>query len=75
MFYNAYAYIAHKKRNALFRQYLVHPERFELTTSCSEDRRSNPLSYGCMRILYHFPLLDFFLVCCEIFVFTLLYLL
>lgn len=26
---------------------LVHPVRFERTTLCSEDRCSNPLSYGC----------------------------
>ena len=26
---------------------MVHPEGFEPTTFCSEDRRSNPLSYGC----------------------------
>lgn len=26
---------------------LVHPVGFEPTTFCSEDRRSNPLSYGC----------------------------
>ena len=28
--------------------YLVHPEGFEPTTLCSEDRCSNPLSYGCV---------------------------
>ena len=26
---------------------MVHPVGFEPTTFCSEDRRSNPLSYGC----------------------------
>ena len=26
---------------------VVHPEGFEPTTPCSEDKCSNPLSYGC----------------------------
>ena len=30
---------------------MVHPEGFEPTTFCSEDRRSNPLSYGCTVIV------------------------
>ena len=29
-------------------QELVHPEGLEPTTLCSEDRCSNPLSYGCI---------------------------
>lgn len=32
---------------------LVHPEGFEPTTFCSEDRRSNPLSYGCTYPYYN----------------------
>ncbi len=32
---------------------LVHPIGFEPTTPGSEDQCSNPLSYGCIRILYH----------------------
>ena len=28
--------------------HMVHPVRFERTTLCSEDRCSNPLSYGCI---------------------------
>lgn len=28
--------------------WLVHPAGFEPATFCSEDRRSNPLSYGCV---------------------------
>ena len=36
--------------------HMVHPEGFEPTTSCSEDKRSNPLSYGCNKdILSYFP--------------------
>lgn len=30
---------------------MVHPVGFEPTTFCSEDRRSNPLSYGCIGTL------------------------
>lgn len=38
---------------------MVHPEGFEPTTPCSEDKCSNPLSYGCVYetsylLLYHF---------------------
>ncbi len=29
---------------------MVHPEGFEPTTLCSEDRCSNPLSYGCLHL-------------------------
>ena len=33
---------------------LVHPEGFEPTTPCSEDKCSNPLSYGCTREIIAF---------------------
>ncbi len=32
---------------------MVHPEGLEPTTFCSEDRRSNPLSYGCTHFYYN----------------------
>jgi hypothetical protein len=32
---------------------LVHPERLELPALCSEDRCSNPLSYGCITRRYY----------------------
>ena len=31
---------------------MVHPEGLEPTTLCSEDRCSNPLSYGCTALYY-----------------------
>ena len=33
---------------------VVHSEGFEPTTPCSEDKCSNPLSYECVFVLYHF---------------------
>lgn len=36
-----------KNDNKRFSNFLVHPEGLEPTTLCSEDRCSNPLSYGC----------------------------
>jgi hypothetical protein len=35
---------------------LVHPEGFEPTTLCSEDRCSNPLSYGCLCGQYYYTI-------------------
>ena len=32
---------------------MVHPIGFEPTTPGSEDQCSNPLSYGCIVLLYH----------------------
>jgi hypothetical protein len=37
---------AHKKFHL---ESMVHPGGFEPSTLCSEDRCSNPLSYGCKR--------------------------
>ena len=33
---------------------VVHPEGLEPTTFCSEDRRSNPLSYGCVNTCIYY---------------------
>ncbi len=35
--------------------HLVHPVRFERTTLCSEDKCSNPLSYGCSNLDISIP--------------------
>lgn len=34
--------------------FLVHPVRFERTALCSEDKCSNPLSYGCIAVIVPF---------------------
>ena len=40
-------------------QYLVHPDGFEPPTLCSEDRCSNPLSYGCLYCKQYYNRLGF----------------
>ena len=40
------------KARAIAMQLLVHPDGFEPPTLCSEDRCSNPLSYGCVFVKY-----------------------
>ena len=43
-----------KKQSSRSALSLVHPEGFEPTTPCSEDKCSNPLSYGCTREIIAF---------------------